>query len=556
MPAKDMRKTIWLLSGAVLISFLLSMKTPSFPLSHRIDFNDSAIYKYIGYLLLKGKTPYVDVFDHKGIYFYFISALGCWINMKWGMWLLTWFLVLGTMILIYRTSILFLDKQKSVFISLLLGVSISANYWMGDIPDSYGLFLSILSFYLLSEFFLTEDISRWRILGVGLASGLTFWIKFNLMFGSIILCGFIILFMLASKKFALIIRCCVFFTIGFVLASLPALGWLWSRHALAAMVEDYFFYNSNYISFYAVWDQRLFAFSYFITRPEVLFSVLVFLSALLSVLLKKQLQISLDKMLLCGAATFAVCMIQAVMPGNLYEHYTLLLYPGIIFLLVASVRLLEMAWLPKKRRLEIVLGVSVCVVIIFNCIKIINYCSYFWTKPIQEDEEITFILDHTDENDTIQLVTPQYCGYYLSSGHESASKYVYVQSNHFWNMKNHPEKEEVFWNEYIQDIQDKAPRMLLFDREYVEQYEAVKEKLLQGLDRYQFAGKSALFEFYILPRDGEETIPQFESEYEIPDKEPNSVSFEISQDMIDAYQRGEITIDDFMAAFDEAMKEK
>ena len=223
-------------------------------------------------------------------------------------------------------------------------------------------------------------------------------------------------------------------------------------------------------------------------------------------------------------------------------------------MMIGSLIQIKAVWNEKGFFFRTAALMVVCIVVFLNGIKIYNRCRLFWTKPVQEDEEIEFIQNSTDKNDCIQIVTPQYCGFYLVTGLNSASKYVYVQTNHFWNMREAPEKETAFWDEYIVSIKNKKPRMMILDREYTDKYEAVKELLTSQLNQYQFAGKSTRLEFYILPRYDGEKISEFHSKYQTFDMGKKEIQFSISQEMIEAYKRGEITIDDFMTAFDEATK--
>ncbi len=49
---------------------------------------DSNFYRYCAYLWLHGKTPYLDFYDHKGIYHLLLNVLGLLIGGRYGIWLL------------------------------------------------------------------------------------------------------------------------------------------------------------------------------------------------------------------------------------------------------------------------------------------------------------------------------------------------------------------------------------------------------------------------------------------------------------------------------------
>jgi hypothetical protein len=49
---------------------------------------DSNLFRYMAWLWLQGKTPYIDFYDHKGLYHLAIDALGLLIGGRYGIWFL------------------------------------------------------------------------------------------------------------------------------------------------------------------------------------------------------------------------------------------------------------------------------------------------------------------------------------------------------------------------------------------------------------------------------------------------------------------------------------
>ena len=74
------------------------------------DGTDSAIFKAIGLAILKGKVPYVDIFDHKGPVIFFINALGQWIHSgRSGIFFLEIINLSVALTLLFKTSRLYVD---------------------------------------------------------------------------------------------------------------------------------------------------------------------------------------------------------------------------------------------------------------------------------------------------------------------------------------------------------------------------------------------------------------------------------------------------------------
>ena len=78
--------------------------------------NDSSLYIEQGKLIISGGTPYVDLFDQKGLYLYFIQVLGLLIDSgKWGIFIL---IILNYSVFFYiwiRTIHLFVEYKDIWF---------------------------------------------------------------------------------------------------------------------------------------------------------------------------------------------------------------------------------------------------------------------------------------------------------------------------------------------------------------------------------------------------------------------------------------------------------
>src|SRR5574344_164365 len=84
------------LAFALLFGFFLALVactafSPLYPAENfSILDGDSNLFRYFGQLMLEGKTPYLDFYDHKGIYHLSIMALGLWLGRgsRYGIWFL------------------------------------------------------------------------------------------------------------------------------------------------------------------------------------------------------------------------------------------------------------------------------------------------------------------------------------------------------------------------------------------------------------------------------------------------------------------------------------
>lgn len=83
-----------LLAAAAGFVFLFSFSSSPLYLGYG---GDSSVYKNMGWLILQGGTPYVDLYDNKGILLYLFNALGLLISPQWGICALQTLMLWGTL---------------------------------------------------------------------------------------------------------------------------------------------------------------------------------------------------------------------------------------------------------------------------------------------------------------------------------------------------------------------------------------------------------------------------------------------------------------------------
>lgn len=141
---------------AFLFVFLFSCTTSPFYEHYPFWFHgDSGIFQEMGICLLQGGTPYVDLFDHKGPILWFIQALGIWISPQWGLMALQTVSLFCTLLVLYKASLLLVEKQLSSIIFSLLGLFfLLAFYERGNLCEEWSLPFISLPIYLY--------IKRWK----------------------------------------------------------------------------------------------------------------------------------------------------------------------------------------------------------------------------------------------------------------------------------------------------------------------------------------------------------------------------------------------------------
>lgn len=102
--------------------------------------------------ILNGWVPYVDFFDLKGPYFFFLEALGqFFFYSRTGAFFIQIFAFYFALILILKICLLFIDFKKTLFVLSIFTISHIATLWGGNTLEEYVLPLSLLCLYLTAK---------------------------------------------------------------------------------------------------------------------------------------------------------------------------------------------------------------------------------------------------------------------------------------------------------------------------------------------------------------------------------------------------------------------
>lgn len=115
-------------------------------------FTDSAVFQTIGKAMTVGKIPYVDLFDHKGVYIYFINYLGYLIQRETGVWLIEALFWAINGILVYRIIREYVEDKGLLELVSMLWIMVFLNYFTflaGNSVETYGVTFQLLSILLV-----------------------------------------------------------------------------------------------------------------------------------------------------------------------------------------------------------------------------------------------------------------------------------------------------------------------------------------------------------------------------------------------------------------------
>lgn len=167
---------------ALLFVFCFSTTTsPLYSNYHYGYYCDSGIFQELGYCLVSGGTPYVDLFDHKGPILFFLQALGIIINPDWGISFLQILFLYGTLTIWYSISREFGMTTKNRFVVVFLTlVTLLGFYYRGNLSEEYSLpLISLPILFYVQHYRHNKPFSLIKFFVVGICVGSMLFIRAN-----------------------------------------------------------------------------------------------------------------------------------------------------------------------------------------------------------------------------------------------------------------------------------------------------------------------------------------------------------------------------------------
>lgn len=134
---------------AFLFVFMFSTTTSPLFSQHMFWEGDSGLFQEMGICILQGGTPYVDLFDHKGPFLWYIQAFGIWISHNWGLMAVQVISLYFTILIWYKITQLLIERQiLSIIIPIIGLIILLAFYERGNLCEEWSLPFISLPIYL------------------------------------------------------------------------------------------------------------------------------------------------------------------------------------------------------------------------------------------------------------------------------------------------------------------------------------------------------------------------------------------------------------------------
>jgi hypothetical protein len=233
-------KILWI---SLLVSGILLNPFHSYP------GRDAGIFMYVGSLILKGKVPYLDVWENKGPLVFYINALGLSLGdgSRWGIWFMEFLFLLGATWLCY-SLIHFAMGKLPALIGVSLMVSAAENVLQGgNYSEEYSVLFSCLALWAFVRGVGDSKNKLFDVL-IGLSLGFNVLLRPNNISMQVAVAGGSLILSLLTRDWKLLMRRAGLIVAGGMLVLVPTLLYFSARGALTEMINVVLVFNTQYSS--------------------------------------------------------------------------------------------------------------------------------------------------------------------------------------------------------------------------------------------------------------------------------------------------------------------
>jgi len=207
---------------------------------------DANVFAYIGRVLVDEGVPYIDAWDHKGIFIYLINALG---YLVFGLKSMTGIRILELILILMAFLRFFtqMRKKKPVLVVFIAGAFglFTLKYFFdgGNLTEEYGAIFSLISALLI----LKERVKPIDMAIVGALFVVNFTIRANLIgFWAALFMFYVAKLLLRQKTFKEILLSFLKMGYGALVVGLVLLGYFWLTDSFQAFIDAAFTFNFSY----------------------------------------------------------------------------------------------------------------------------------------------------------------------------------------------------------------------------------------------------------------------------------------------------------------------
>lgn len=283
-------------------------------------YNDGAMFYLLGSNMLKGYTPYVDIFDHKGLYLFYYNMIGAYLG-RTGVFFVQVLLLTFTFVFIYKAVELYSDKLLIILSALLFFGALYA--FSGQTPNDSDMetpFNALMIYFYLKA--IKNDDNKSFLFG-NLFLGISTGIAINLRMSDAILpfsfvIYFAIRFIMKKDVKGILINAGIVLG-AIIVMSIPPFVHAYFGGFLNDMVEAVYLNNFKYITTTGVRTDG---------NPTIAYIVIPLILVIYTLLIFfKRKELGKDLIIYVASTYVILAIFQLIIA--FYPHYLIVLYPYI-----------------------------------------------------------------------------------------------------------------------------------------------------------------------------------------------------------------------------------
>lgn len=437
---------------------------------------DYSIFSYIGQQILKGKVPYLEIWDHKPAVIFYIDALGLFLanGSLMGIWVLEFIALITGALILFKLSSRFFSEAVSLLVTVLGILHYVRLFDFGNYTEEFSLLFQMLALGLYFS-------SRWRrkpyfrTFLSGVLCALAFTCKQNtigIWISLFLLELFFTLFVQddRSRGMKLLMRQGLVFLCGFLLVNGIWAIYFWSKGAIREYWEVAFWYNLVYSEHSTSnrWATGLTTLTFlpgisiflllgFIAWPAALTE---FIQKLRSHKMHGYEYYSKNRLLLWALISLPVELFFAGLSGMNYQHYFILCIPPVCVLL---------CWLATKLNSFFVLHLKtrysfLFVFLLFTAgsLQIIPFYreNFIPRMPSVYTKTADFLKENTDADDPVLIWGGGLASYVIA---ERSAPTRFFNVRPLYLFPGYVQDEQ--WTQFLAELKNSPPVYIIYTNE-------------------------------------------------------------------------------------------
>jgi hypothetical protein len=268
------------------------------------------------------------------------------------------------------------------------------------------------------KYIIIEQFKQYEIIILGIAFGVVFFLRPNMISVWVVFIPFIFFAMLCKRKWNDLIKCVVLFFLGICCILIPIGGYCIYTDSIQAMLEYYFKFNMSYTESNGTIVNR------FLAMLDLLGGVRFSIPSIILAFFAT-VNVKSRKIYSLNCVYFLISLILAGMSGRSYLHYAIVLLPAIIVFITYTLHVVERLFISLKPQIS---GVSIKLVMMLCAMLSIIYTliNFSFTSSFDRLQSplSQYIVNNTDKDEDV-LIIGNNCNIYLVTGRSTRNKFFY-----------------------------------------------------------------------------------------------------------------------------------